>query len=106
MPELLLLRFEILSRRRRRSNLERHTGHDLQAEAFDRDVLRRVVRQQLDLADAEVAEDLGTGTVVADVGSEAELRIRLDRVVPAVLKLVGLEFVDQADAPALLQQIE
>ena len=45
-------------------------------------------------------------SVVADVGGEAELRVRFDRVVPLLLQLVGFELVDQADAAPFLQQIE
>src|SRR5688572_21733437 len=87
MPQLLLLRLEILPRRQGRGDLERDAGDDLQAEAFDGHELRGVVGHQADLADAEVTENLGAGSVVADVGGEAELRVRLNRVVAFILQL-------------------
>src|SRR5437899_809267 len=97
MSELLFFRLEVLLRRFGRRDFEGDALDDLQAEAFDRDVLRGVVRHQPDLADTEVAQDLRSGAVVADVGSEAELRVCLDRVVSLLLQLVGFQFVDQAD---------
>src|ERR1051326_3755930 len=106
VSKLLLLRFEVLARRLRRRDLERNALDDLEAEALDGDVLRGIVRHQANLADAQVAEDLRAGAVVADVGCEAELRIRLDRVVTLVLQFVRFELVDQTDAASFLQEIE
>src|SRR5207302_8428795 len=40
------------------------------------------------------------------VGVEAELLVGVDRVEPGVLQLVGAQFVDQANAAALLREIE
>src|SRR5713226_5188337 len=106
VAEFLLLRLEVFSSRRRWGDLERDALDDLEAEAFDGDVLGGVVRHQTDLADAEVAEDLRAGAVVADVGGEAELLVRLDRVGALILKLVRFQLVDQADAAPFLQKIE
>src|SRR5207248_11175191 len=93
VAELLLLRLKVLSRLVGWRDLERHALDDGQAEAFDGDVLGGVVRHQADLADAEVAKDLRAGAVVADVGGEAELLVRLDRVVSLLLQLVRLQLV-------------
>src|SRR5438105_1848707 len=71
VAELFLLRLEVLARVVRGSDLQRDALDDLEAEALDGDVLGGIVRQQTDLADAEVAEDLGAGAVVADVAWEA-----------------------------------
>src|SRR5712691_11993597 len=106
VPELLLLGLEILLGPMRRRDLERDALDDLEAEAFDGDIFRRIVRHQPYLADAEVAKNLGAGAVVADVGGEAELRIGLDRVIALLLKLIGFQFVEQSDSPPLLQQVE
>ena len=106
MSELLLLRFEILLRpvcgaisSGTRSTISR-------PKPSIATYFAGIVRHQPDLADAEVAEDLGAGAVVADVGREAELRVGLDRVVALLLKLVRLQLVEQADAAPFLQQIE
>src|SRR5947209_3997114 len=103
MSELGLLGFEILLRLVGRRDLQRDALDDLQPEALDGYVFRRIVRHQANLADAEVSKDLRAGAVVADVGSEAEPRVRLDGVVSLILQLVSLQFVDQADAAAFLQ---
>ena len=63
-------------------------------------VIRRIRRTP------EVAEDLGADAVVALVGPEAELLVRLDRVVALLLELVGPQLVEQADAAPLLEQVE
>ena len=83
-----------------------HALDDLEPVAVDRDVLGRVVRHQAHLAHAEVAQDLAADAVVADVGREAELLVGRDGVVALVLQLVGLQLVDEADAAALLQEVE
>ena len=54
---------------------------------------------------AQVAEDLSSNSVVAQVGSEAKAFVGFHRVEAGVLQGVGLELVDQANAPALLAQI-
>src|SRR6266850_3138828 len=106
MSELGFLCLEILLRLFRGSNLQRDALDDLQSETFDGYVLRWIVRHQADLTDTEVAKDLRAGAVVADVGSETELGVRLDGVVSLILQLVRLQLVDQADAAAFLQEIE
>src|SRR2546430_2162145 len=86
---------QIASRRR---DLERHALDDLQPETVEGDVLRRVVRHQPHLPDAEIAKDLTADSVVADVGGEAELLVRGDGVEPLLLELVRTELVEEADA--------
>ena len=54
----------------------------------------------------EVAQDLGADAVVALVGLEAEPLVGFDRVEPGVLQLVGANLVGQADAAALLIEVE
>ncbi len=54
------------------------------------------------LRDAQVAQDLGGGAVVAGVGGQAEVEVGVDGVAAAVLQLVGLQLGDQADPPALV----
>jgi hypothetical protein len=59
---------------------------------------------RLDTAHAEVDEDLRADPVVAQVGGEAQLEVRRDRVVALVLELVGAELVLEPDAAALLRR--
>ena len=61
-----------------------------------------VVGQQPDGRDAEVAQDLGGGAVVAGVGGQPEVEVGVDGVAAAVLELVGLQLGDQADPAALV----
>ena len=55
---------------------------------------------------AEVDEDLRADAVVAQVDRQAELEVGVDGVHALVLQVVGLELVQQADAAALLGQVE
>ena len=80
-------------------------GH-AQAVALEADDLLRVVRQQADLAEPEVDEDLGADAVVAQVGRQAELQVRVDGVEALLLELVGAQLVEQADPAALLREVE
>ena len=89
-----------------RRHLDRHRRGDRQAVALEPDDLARVVGQQADGREAEVGEDLRADAVVAQVGREAELEVGLDRVEALLLQLVGAELVEQADAAALLGEVE
>jgi len=61
----------------------------------------RVVGEEADGGDAEVAEDGGGEFVVAEIGFKAEGLVSFYRVVTVILEFVGADFVDQADAAAL-----
>ena len=87
-------------------DLDRHLLDDREPEALDAGELLRVVRQDPDRRQAEVGEDLVADPVLARVGREAELEVRLDRVEPLLLELVRPQLVQQADAAALLRHVE
>ena len=106
VAELVTFRGEITDVLRRGRDLDRHLLHDLQAVALDAGDLLRVVREDADGRQAQLGEDLVPDAVVAHVGLEAELEVRLDRVQPVLLQLVGAELVEQADAAALLRHVE
>ena len=72
-----------------RGDLDRHLLDDREPEAVDAGELLRVVREDADRRQPEVGEDLVADPVVARVGREAELEVRLDRVEPLRLQLVG-----------------
>lgn len=65
-----------------------------------------VVGEDADAVDAEIAEDLGAGAVVAFVGGEAEGEIGIDGVHAFVLEFVGFDLVGEADAAAFLSEID
>ena len=86
--------------------LDRHLLGDREAVALEADDLFRVVGEDADAGQAEVAEDLGADPVVAQVGGQAELEVGLDRVGALLLQLVGAQLVQQADPAPLLGEVE
>ena len=78
----------------------------LEAEALDAGDLARVVREDADRREPELGEDLGADAVLPRVGREAELDVRLDRVEPVLLELVGLQLRQEPDAAPLLGHVE
>ena len=64
--------------------------------------LGRVVGQQADRADAEVAQDRRPDAVLPQVDGQAQLEVGVDGVEALVLQLVGPQLVGDADAPALV----
>ena len=60
--------------------LNGHVLNDLQSVCLQSHTLDRVVGQQSHLVYAEVAQHLGTATVVALVGLEAQVNVRIDGV--------------------------
>src|ERR1019366_1402137 len=106
MAHLGLLRGQVIARAVRWRNLERDALDDLEAIAVDGDVLRRVVREEADLPDAEVPQDLATDAVVAHVRCEPELLVRGYRVETLLLQLVRAQLVHETDPAAFLKEIE
>ena len=85
-----------------------HQGHavlHLQAVAPQAGNLAGVVGDQAQAMNPQVAEDLGTDAVVAQVRREAQAFVGLHRVEAAVLQGVGPQLVDQADPTPLLAQV-
>src|SRR3954465_3722516 len=85
----------VLARRRR---LDGDALADGETVAFEADELARIVRDRTDRLESQIEEDLGADAVVAEVRLEAERLVRLDSVGAAVLQLIGLQLVEQADA--------
>src|SRR5438477_8031030 len=73
-------RFKVFLVVRRRLGSDRQLLDDLQAEPFEADDFLRIVREQPDAAQAEVAQNLRAKAVLAQVGLEAELLVGLDGV--------------------------
>ena len=64
--------------------------------------LGRVVGQQPHRADPQVDQDLGADSVISGIGGQPELEVGVHGVFAGVLQLVGLQFVHQPDAAALV----
>ena len=86
--------------------LDRDLRADRQAVALEALDLLRVVGEDADRAEPEVDEDLGADAVVAQVRRQAEALVGLDRVEAVLLQAVGAQLVQQADAAALLGEVE
>ena len=80
MAELVALRAQILGVLVVRRLHDRHALAEAKAVALEADHLARVVRDRPDRFEAEVEEDLRADAVVAEIGLEAELLVRLDGV--------------------------
>src|SRR6056297_3071156 len=107
VSELLLLGPQVFQVVGVGHDLERSTLDDLDPAAADPGPLAGIVGEQADLTDSEIGEDLRAHAIVAEIGREAELEVRLDRVEPLlVLELVGLDLVRQPDPSPLLPHVE
>src|SRR5215216_4866684 len=84
---------------------DRHTLTNPQTIAFEPDQLARIIRDEPDRLESKVEENLRANAVVAQIGLESELLVRLDRIRAFVLELVGLELVEQSDSPPFLIEI-
>ncbi len=85
---------------------QRQARGDADAERLEAGDLARVVGHQLDRLHAERVQHVGGDAVVALVVAEAQGLVGLDGVEAVVLQLVGADLVGQADAAALLAQVE
>src|SRR5690242_7001115 len=84
---------------------DRNAVVDAQPIALQANQLARIVRDRSDRANPEIEEDLRPDAIVAKIGLEAELLVRLDRIGAAILQLVRLELVEQAYTPPFLIQV-
>ena len=84
----------------------RNPTNDLDSERAKPVDLRGVVRHQLDALHAEVLEHVDGGVVLARVVRQTEQTVRIDRVVPLLLQFVRADLVREADASALLTEVE
>ena len=81
MAELVALGLEVLAVVLRRRHLDRHPLDDAQLVPGQADHLPGVVRQQADVAHAQVVEDLRPDAEVPQVGGEPEPAVGFDRVI-------------------------
>src|SRR5271163_3559062 len=88
MPEFFLLGSQIVDISNVRRHFQRYSRnrHAVTLKALD---LVRIVGQQTDFANAEIAQDLRSDAIVAEIVLEAQFKIRFDRIHPLVLERVG-----------------
>ena len=106
MAQLLFLGSQILEIYPSWMDLQRHPFHDFQTIAFDADDLSRIVRDEPDPSQSEARENLCSDTVVSQIRFEAQLQIRLDRIAALILKAIGFDFVEEADAAPFLIEVQ
>ena len=75
MPHLLLFRAQVLQVRRTRLNFNRHTLDHLQPIAFDADNLAWIIRDELDLVEPEIDENLCPYAVIPQISFKSQLQI-------------------------------
>ena len=86
-----------------------HDGYDLvdaKTVTLQSGPLERVVGHQAHVANAQFADDACAHAVVAFVGLEAQLEVGVYRVESLVLQFVGVDLVAEADAAALLIEVD
>src|SRR3954447_13623362 len=93
MPQLQPLRLQVPLIVLARHHLYRYVVDDAQAVSLQAVNLLGVVGHDADLADAEVAKDLRADAVIALVDWQAQPLVRLDRIQPLLLQLVGVQLV-------------
>lgn len=106
MAEFIALGAEVTAGKAGVARLAGDALDDLDAGRFKLGNLIGIIRKQADAPNAELAKNARREHVIAQISGEAEPAIRLDGVEALVLKLVGANLVHQADAAALLGQIE
>lgn len=73
MPQFRFLCAKISNIRGAGRNLNGNTLHDLEAIAFDPNDLPRVIRNQPDLVQPKIRQDLRADSIVTEIGLEPEL---------------------------------
>jgi len=66
----------------------------------------RIVRKEAHGAQAQRFQRLGREFVVAGIGGKSQAAVGLNSIEPAVLQLVGLQFIEQPNAAALLWKVQ
>ena len=106
MSHLMLFRFQIEFVEFLRLHFNRHAFYDFYAEAFEAVDFFRVVRQQAQFFGSQILQNLSADPIFAQVWRKAQLFIGFYGVIALFLEDVGLQLVDEADAPAFLAHVE
>src|SRR3989442_8333211 len=89
-----------------RRNLDRHALDDPEPVPLHPDDLPGIVRDEPDLVQPKLDQDLPAHAIVPKVRLEAQSQVRLDSVLAFVLQLVRAQLVHQADAASFLVQVQ
>jgi len=106
MAELLLLHPKIGKGFSDGMDFERHALDDRDTGCTQRRDLGGIIGEQSYALDPQPSQDGRTLVVGSLVGTKAESKIRLHRIEPLILKLVGANLIEQSDASALLWLID
>ena len=85
---------------------ERHALFHLYSIATKTGDLARIVCDEAQPVNAQIAEDLSANSVIAQIGGEAESLVGFHGVETAILQAVGAKLVDQSDAATFLAEVD
>jgi len=85
--------------------LNRNLLDDFYAVNFEPIDFLRVVGENFNLLEAQVAKNLCAYAIIALVGRKAKLDIRIHGIESLFLQLIRMQFICQTDTPAFLPQI-
>src|ERR1700731_2301526 len=84
---------------------DRKLFDNVETVSFESDHFFRIVREETDLADAEVNQNLGTGAVFTEVHRKSQFFIGFDGVEALFLEFVSANFGRQSDSSSFLAHI-
>src|SRR3989441_1081697 len=106
VAQLDFLRSQIANVRVLRRNFDRNALDDLEPVPLHPDDLPGIVRDEPDLVQPQLDQDLRAHAIVPKVRLEAQRQVGLDCVLAFVLQLVRAQLVHQADAAPFLVQVQ
>ena len=83
-------------------DFDRHALHNLETVGRDARNLARVICEEAHLADPEVGKNLRSRAVLAQIGLEPEVQVRLDGVHALFLQFIGTQLVAEPDTSTFL----
>ncbi len=87
-------------------HLDLFATYYLESESSQSIYLGWIIGHQDQLMNAQVSQNGGTCTILAEIGCKAECKIGLYSIHTLILKCIGTELVDESDATTLLTQVE
>ena len=106
MAEFVALRIKIALIMGIRFRADGQLIDDLQSISLQAYYFFRIISKKANLTNTEIVENLGTHPVVAEVGREAQFFVSLYSIKAFLLEFIGVDFCREADAPALLAEVE
>ena len=106
MPHFCALGLEILRIVRVGLRFDRKLFDNIETVSFEADYFFRVVRQETDVADAEVDQYLCTGTILTEVRRKPQFFIGFNGIEALFLEFVGANFGCQSNSSSFLAHID